>query len=300
MLRTTATKTLRAIASGILLLASLQATAATGLAWRIDTANKPSYLVGSIHVGTPGMYPLPAALEDAFVAADVLVVEADIIHADYDAVAKQTYKLGLYHDGTNLREHLTDRQWQALGAALEQVRVPPAVVLPQRPWLAYTTLAGALIAAQGYSDQLGVDRHFMKEAQSQSKPIVELEGLQWQLKLLAGLDDRAQIDMLMDSVNHMEHDRRALKAAVAAWIQGDAATVRRLFDQGFGETPPRLRDELVDKRNATMAERIREMTKDGRSYFVVVGCGHFVGPDGIVARLRQSGFTIERLGAGRR
>ena len=106
--------------------------------------------------------------------------------------------------------------------------------------------------------------------------------------------------MLMDSADHMQRDRRALKDTVTAWTQGDVETVRRLFDQGFGETPPQVRDELIGKRNATMAERIREMTKDGRSYFVVVGCGHFVGPDGIVARLRQSGFTVERLGADRK
>ena len=293
-------RSFRRLASWMLLLASLQATAATGLAWRVDTGGKPSYLVGSIHVGIPAMYPLPSTLKSAFAAADVLVVEADIIHADYDALAKQTYKLGLYHDGSNLRQHLTRAQWQALAAALQQVQIPHAVVLPQKPWLAYTTLVGAAFAAQGYSDQLGVDRHFMEQAQSRGKPIVELEGLQWQLKLLAGLDDSAQIDMLMDSVNHMERDRRALKATVDAWSRGDAEALRRLFDEGFSETPTRLRDALIGKRNATMAKSIRRMTKDGRSYFVVVGAGHFVGPDGIVARLRHSGFTVERLGADRR
>ena len=283
-----------------LLLACASAAAATGLAWRVhNDKGKPSYLLGSLHVGVAKMYPLPAAVQSAFAQADALVVEADIVNADYDALASKIYKLGLYHDGSSLRQHLTEEQWRALTRTLAAVRIPAGIVAPQKPWMAYNTLTGAELTHWGYSGELGVDRHFMERANKQGKKIIELEGLLWQLKLLAGLDEQDQIDMLMDSANHVQRDRRAIADMVDAWTAGDEPKLARLFDKGFGETPRQVRNELIGKRNATMAEHIRELFKDGRSYFVVVGAGHLVGNDSVVARLRHTGYTVERLGADR-
>ena len=43
--------------------------------WKFTSAGNSVYLLGSIHAGSPDMYPLPKPVEDAFAASSVLLVE---------------------------------------------------------------------------------------------------------------------------------------------------------------------------------------------------------------------------------
>src|SRR5258708_34859742 len=43
--------------------------------WKLSSADSVVYLLGSIHLGLPEMYPLPQAIEAAFAASSVLLVE---------------------------------------------------------------------------------------------------------------------------------------------------------------------------------------------------------------------------------
>src|SRR5689334_20672575 len=52
------------------------------LMWKATSPSATVYLVGSIHVGNSGMYPLPKEVESAFAAAKVLAVEINIKNAD--------------------------------------------------------------------------------------------------------------------------------------------------------------------------------------------------------------------------
>ncbi|MFO7595270.1 MAG: TraB/GumN family protein, partial [Desulfocurvibacter africanus] len=48
-----------------------------GFLWQVQ-GEKPLYLLGSIHLAEPDLYPLDPALQRVFEASDVLVVEADV------------------------------------------------------------------------------------------------------------------------------------------------------------------------------------------------------------------------------
>src|SRR6478672_7160250 len=47
-----------------------------GLMWKATSATNTVYLLGSIHLASPDMYPLPAQIEAAFRNSAVLIVEA--------------------------------------------------------------------------------------------------------------------------------------------------------------------------------------------------------------------------------
>jgi uncharacterized protein YbaP (TraB family) len=51
-------------------------------------------------------------------------------------------------------------------------------------------------------------------------------------------------------------------------------------------------EELVTKRNYKMTEKILSFLKTDRNYFVVVGAGHVIGKEGIVALLTREGYKI--------
>src|SRR5262245_11844305 len=64
------------------------------------------YLVGSIHLGDTGLYPLPPEVEAAFTAARVLAVEFDVRKVDQATANKLTQQYGTYPEGDSLAKHL--------------------------------------------------------------------------------------------------------------------------------------------------------------------------------------------------
>ena len=46
--------------------------------WKVSSETNSIYLLGSIHLATPELYPLDSCIEDAFALADNLVVEVDL------------------------------------------------------------------------------------------------------------------------------------------------------------------------------------------------------------------------------
>jgi len=51
-------------------------------------------------------------------------------------------------------------------------------------------------------------------------------------------------------------------------------------------------------RNVAMAEKIGAVVTSSESHFVAVGAAHLVGPRGILALLRQKGFTVRQVPHG--
>jgi uncharacterized protein YbaP (TraB family) len=45
-----------------------------------------------------------------------------------------------------------------------------------------------------------------------------------------------------------------------------------------------------------MARRVGELLAEPRTHFVVVGAGHVVGADGILALLAKQGYSVRQLG----
>ena len=48
------------------------------LFWKASSASNVIYLLGSIHLGSKSMYPLPQKIEDAFEKSAVLLVEVTL------------------------------------------------------------------------------------------------------------------------------------------------------------------------------------------------------------------------------
>src|ERR1700761_9739783 len=63
--------------------------------WKATSPTTTIYLLGSIHVGDSGMYPLPKEVESAFSAAKVLAVEINVKKLDQSKVMATVQQYGL-------------------------------------------------------------------------------------------------------------------------------------------------------------------------------------------------------------
>ncbi|MBI3772039.1 MAG: TraB/GumN family protein [Gammaproteobacteria bacterium] len=265
------------------------------LFWRLDRGQTRFYLLGSIHFGRAEMYPLPAPIMQAFAAADALVVEINMTAIDPFQVAQLFAVSGMYPPGESLRQHLDEVSWQRLVKAMAKLGAPEQLVTMQKPWLAALTLESLSIKQAGYNEELGVDLYFLNQAAGKKK-IIELESAAKQAELLAGLSETAQLAMLRDSLRVMDDSKEYYQRMLSAWSQGNGAALEDLMDESFGVTAGEKEIEtvLMTARNKGMTEGLERLAKQGGTYFVVLGAGHFVGHDGIVEQLKQKGFAVQQ------
>lgn len=264
--------------------------------WKASRADATIYLLGSIHLGTPAMYPLPEVVMSAFQASNALVVEADPSSSSPADVVAGLRAISQYSDGSLLQNHIEPPLWESYKAAVQSLGLGLEAVARAKPWFAAQVLEIAAMHRAGFDPRLGIDLHFIQRAKHKL-PILELESMGEQLAMLDGLPAEQQAVMLEQTVKQFSQAGEMLGALLKSWKNGDAEAMEKLIVQDAESDPNgqlMLRRIFYD-RNRAMAEKLLTYAKPGQAYFVVVGAGHMVGKQGLVALLRQQGFEVQQL-----
>jgi uncharacterized protein YbaP (TraB family) len=265
------------------------------LFWETRTPDAQVYLLGSMHLATADIYPLRDAIMQAFGRADTLVVELDISGGKQLTIQQRMLERGMYPAGRTLRDDLSPGTVDALTRRLEANGIPAELMLGMKPGLVITTLTTVEMMKMGLDPQQGVDRHFLDLAVS-NKPVVELESVDRQLDVL--LDFPQPELMVRQSLGQLEDLESLMAVMVDAWKRGDAEALGELVIENELRGHPEyqaLLERMFDDRNREMTEKIVSMQRQGGTYFVVVGAGHLVGDQGIIALLERRGQKPRQL-----
>ncbi len=286
---------LRAAFLALTLLSALPAQAdGKHYLWRVSKGGHSLYIAGSVHVLRPSDYPLPAVMEQSFESSVGLVEEIDLADLDAEGMQADMLKAGSYQDGRTLQSALPSDLYQKLARRAGEEGVDMAMLGGFRPWLVSLTLLDLQLAKSGYSPEDGADLHFAKEAAAEHKPVIGLEQAQDQIAMLSGLSDTAQQALLQQSLDESTGFDAEMQQMLAAWHQGDTATLEKELSQEFGGYPDVYQAMLV-KRNQAWMPKLEGMVDSGKQYFVIVGALHLIGPDGLLARFKKDGYTVEQL-----
>jgi uncharacterized protein YbaP (TraB family) len=271
------------------------AEAAPLFMWEAAGPHATVTMIGSVHVGQPDFFPLPAPYEAAFAAAQVLAVEVDMLSPTNQArLTALVAERGSLPDSVTLRDRLTPATWSRLAIAAGEHGLPIAAIERREAGLVAMILEVRAYLRQGFDPELGIDRHFLDAAREQGKPVRELESVDRQLNLFLDLDEdlgEVLIAQLLDELG----DLAALTGRmVEAWQRGDAAALDSMLQEQSGDDP-RLTGwyrRLLDDRNAAMADSLDHWLRGNVDVCVVVGAGHFVGERGLVRLLGDRGWTV--------
>ena len=261
--------------------------------WKVSSDSGFIYLLGSVHMAKPDLYPLDNVIEKAFDESEALVVEADINSMEQTEVQKWVLGHGLYPEGQNLAENISDRTKKLA----ERMRIDFNLFGRMRPWLLAITLQAQTLIGLGYSETYGVDRHFLGEAAGSGKPVLELEGMEYQLRLFAEMSKREQDLFLYSTLVELEDTATMIHKIMSTWKTGDAPGFADVFFRGLKRYPELmpLAEKLIFSRNVTMTEKIVEYLGTGRPHFIVIGAGHLAGPKSILEKLKAQGFRVEQM-----
>lgn len=229
------------------------------------------HLVGSIHMGTRDMAPLPAGLLKKLQQADALIVEADISGSETPFNNLPSYP--------PLRERLSETLYQQLEARAGEQGLSLAPFDNQPLWQVAMVLQATNAQKLGLRPNYGIDYQLLHSARALSKPVIELEGADSQVALLLNLPDNG-FDLLSDTLTQWHTNARLLQVMIGWWItrpSGETPTLPNTFSQS-------LYDVLMQQRNLAWRDRLLALPP-GR-YVVAVGALHLYGEGNLPSMLK--------------
>ncbi|WP_312141867.1 TraB/GumN family protein [Pantoea septica] len=231
------------------------------------------HLVGSIHMGTRDMQPLPARLLRLLDKADALIVEADITQGDSP------------FDDIDPREPLETRlapdEQARLAALCGELHLSLTMFDALPAWQIALMLQAQQAQRLGLRPDYGIDFQLLQAAKKLNKPIIELEGAETQIALLKSLPDDGMA-LLKDTLTHWHTNARLLQMMVSWWLDTPPREPRIALPSTFSTA---LNDTLIAQRNAQWCDRLQALPAG--HYVVAVGALHLYGGENLPELLRR-------------
>jgi uncharacterized protein YbaP (TraB family) len=270
-----------------------------GFLFEVRKGTQTSLLFGTIHVGRPEFYPLPASRLSRLTTVDALVLEADI--TDTARAIDATQKFAMYGAGEDgLDRRLPPEILKRVEAVLARNQLERAPMMRMKPWMLGTVLTLFEAAQAGYVPGLAAEAYVIRMAKSGNKPILEFEGIEQQFSLFENASWATQLAFLEDALKAVETNaaRREINRIVQAWETADRPALERLLGEMRAQTSVGARftvDTILLGRHDAMVRRIETLMADGKKYLFAVGALHLVGPRGLVEMLKARGYTVTEL-----
>ncbi|WP_458122566.1 TraB/GumN family protein [Paenibacillus sp. Z6-24] len=265
-----------------------------GFMWEVESNGNTVYLVGSMHLADDSFYPLRKEYEEAFAEADHLGVEVDISKAAGEEQQKLVMELGMYQDGSTIKDHISSETYAKLGEILKKNGMKPDALDPFKPWVAEVTVITLKSAKGGYEASAGIDLHFIQQAMERKIPIIELESYESQLNMFNNFSRELQEKNLNTALDHYDEEDNAIGHMAEMWKTGNEEALLEFTNLMAGDAE--YNQAMLVDRNIGMANKIDGYLKNGKKeeYFIVVGAGHYMGEHGIIQLLENKGYKVVR------
>ncbi len=223
---------------------------------------------------------------------------ADLSDAALGAAMATSADLLVYADGQSLEQKLQKAEFESVQALVEKAGIPSEVAKLLKPWLVNTLLAISDCERRQIDAGLPVvDMRIAELAKAAGIPVVGLETIELQLAALASVPDEEQLQMLKVALKYADRTSDMLETLLQLYLKrqmGAAMPFQIALAEKSGATASifdGFQKILLVDRNASMAKKAAPLLDKGQA-FVAVGALHLPGNTGLVALLRQAGYTV--------
>jgi hypothetical protein len=270
-----------------------------GFLWEARRGAERVLLFGAIHVGRPGAGAAALTERPELKRVEVIAFEANVFDAQASFAATQRWAM-YPPDGPGLEAHVdpaTLARLELMGARLAG-GVP--LCCRMKPWMVANTLVIMEAIGAGLNPAYGSEAQLYQYALATGKPVVEIEGVEAQLRLFDEAPVAIQVEYLRHALETIENgtSRTEIEQLVAIWTRGDAEAMERLVAEMAknGKVAQRfVAERIVRGRHPKMVASIERFGAGGRLHLVVIGALHYFGPDGLLQALRGRGYALQRL-----
>ncbi|RWR00719.1 conjugal transfer protein TraB [[Pantoea] beijingensis] len=222
------------------------------------------HLVGSIHMGTRDMMPLPATLQQRIISADALIVEADITASGISPFTQSEPQLPL-------SDRLSADNRQTLQRLCDELTISSELIDTLPGWQIALMLQAQQAQQLGLRPDYGIDYQLLQMAKQRNLNVIELEGPAQQLELLKTLPANG-ITLLEDTLLHWHTNARLLQTMISWWLEKPPGQTQMALPTTFSRD---LNDIMMNQRNQLWCKALHGLAA-GR-YVVAVGALHLYG-----------------------
>lgn len=250
---------------------------------------KPSYLFGTHHIAPNSLIDSIPGVRQALDSTSAIVVET--LLDDLSRVANEIRGHMLAPADSTLTSLYSPAEFSRLDSIYQTVIPGMSLHIfnafkPMQPAMAVSMA----LAADDLSQTGQLDSWFMLYSRNHNKKLIGLEAPEYQASLLFdSVAIREQAQMFARLLSNLDEERENARKLNAAYLAFDLEKMLSLSDE---ESDSLCMDVLLKKRNEEWLRVLPGIMKENPA-FIAVGALHLAGPEGLVARLRSLGYTVE-------
>lgn len=285
---------------GLLSLALLLiAVAAHGqLLWRVsgNGAAKPSYVFCSHHIAPVQVLDTLSGFSRAMAECAEVWGEVDCDSMNTPQVRTRVAQSMVAPPDSTLSSLLSPEAYAMVDRSINSHFGSMGVSLKQfdkfKP-VAITTVVQALWAVEDFGMLAqAIDSEVQDRARAAGKPVRSLESIDFQINILYNAPLSQQAADLLEMCRDAATAKADLHRVNEAYLAQDLATILEITTKATSTADRLAVERLIYDRNRRWAQMLPQVMRE-RPVLVCVGAGHLPGPDGLLALLRQAGFTVE-------
>lgn len=264
---------------------AMNAVAETGVFWQATSPqHQPVYLFGTMHSDDNRVTEFTQATIDAIAAVDVFMLETEQPKTPKPLLNKN-----------KLADDLTEAEIDQVNALADQYVIARAFAMQMKPWL-----LAVIFDAPKPQTPFGQDHLLKAEAENKGKKIRALETVDAHFGVMDDVPREEQLALLKAVLKRSQDEKEAdFEKVLKVYLSGDldkilATNAKTTGDLVSDEIWQKMKVRLIEQRNLKMATRVIEAAS-AQSLFIAVGASHLAGESGLVAQLKQAGFSLQPL-----
>jgi uncharacterized protein YbaP (TraB family) len=273
------------------------------LLWQITgkDLSTTSYLYGTIHMIGKEDFIMTEATKKAFKEAELVTFEINMDEMTNLGTQFSALMKAFMDDGVTLKDLITEEEYKLVDDHFSKMGLPLVFLERIKPMFLTVFASGDVDPMQGLSgggDVMSYEMEFASMARQQEKTMGGLETVDFQMSLFDSIPYKAQAQMLVESIQEPEDgaDDQMLQLAKIYKSQNLEAMQQMISNEGSEFAA--YEELLLVKRNENWIPLMEGMMSKQPTFFAV-GAGHLGGDRGVVNLLRQEGYTLTPIDAGK-
>ncbi|MGE0589629.1 MAG: TraB/GumN family protein [Cyclobacteriaceae bacterium] len=265
------------------------ALAQNSILWEVSGNGLPnsSYLLGSLKFIGEKEYVLHKEIPEKLKSVKIFAIEDEVDHHAQHELNKALH----FPKGQSLATALSQDQYKKVVSFFtSEFKVPSKTFKKKFASLKPLALSIAMTRLSLHEGVKFYDIELLKMAKDNNLDTYSLEGIEREAQAFDAFPVEEQIKALMHSIDNFEVQKSEYKKLEAAYARGDIDKVFEYSLHPF-ENNEIFIEEFYFKRNQEWLPKLERMFAD-RQAFVTVGVSHLEGDQGLLALLKEKGYTL--------
>ncbi len=260
------------------------------LLWKIsgNGLEQPSYLYGTIHLLCPDDFEMKEKVKDAIGNSEQLILELDFDEPGMIASLQQHMYLP---DSIKPTDYLNEEEYSIVETYFnDSLQMPFTMMKRIKPFF----LISFTIVDFLNCTPVSPEQKLSSAAQEEEIEVLGLETIEEQAGFIDDIPLDTQAKMLLESITDYENMKKMFDEMVNAYLNENISKIDELMQEYMSEEYADIELGLLIERNQDWIEPIREFIQEKPS-FIAVGAAHLIGEEGLIALLREQGYTVEAV-----